>query len=58
MEKTTLAMIAIFAALGLVGVLTITVVTTPVQEAEARGCENGQAGSVAFNASKGRCFGH
>lgn len=51
-------MIAIFAALGLVGVLTITVVTTPVQEAEARGCENGQAGSVAFNASKGRCFGH
>jgi hypothetical protein len=60
MEKqTTLAIFAIVAALGLIGVLTITVVTIPTQEAEARGCESGLPNSaVAFNASKGRCFGH
>jgi Flp pilus assembly protein CpaB len=59
MEKTTLAMIAIVAALGLIGVLAITIVTIPLQQqAEARGCESGGAPSTAFNASKGRCFGH
>jgi hypothetical protein len=54
MENNTQMMLAIFAiaaALGLLGVVAITIVTIP-QEAEARGCNN----SVAFNASKGRCF--
>ena len=55
MENTTLAIIAIVAALGLIGVLTITVVVTIPQEAEAA-CERGKAGSHAFNQSKGRCF--
>ncbi len=53
-EKTaTIAIIAIVAALALLGVVVITIVTIPVQEAEAqRGCKS----SIAFNASKGRCF--
>jgi hypothetical protein len=28
------------------------------QQAYAKGCESGAASSFAFNASKGRCFGH
>jgi hypothetical protein len=51
-DKTTtsIAIIAIVAALALLGVV-VTVVTIS-QEAEARGCKS----SIAFNASKGRCF--
>jgi hypothetical protein len=48
---TSMAIIAIVAALALLGVVVVTVVTIS-QEAEARGCNR----SVAFNASKGRCF--
>jgi hypothetical protein len=53
-QKTTVpyAVIAIVAALALLGVVAITVVTIPQQQAEAVGCKN----SIAFNASKGRCF--
>jgi hypothetical protein len=53
-EKTTttsMAVIAIVAALALLGVVVVTVITIS-QEADARGCKH----SVAFNASKGRCF--
>jgi hypothetical protein len=54
-QQTSMTVIAIVAALALLGVVAITIVTIPVlQQAEARGCNNG----VAFNASKGRCFGH
>ena len=52
-RTTSYAIIAIVAALALLGVVAITVVTIPQQqEAEAVGCKN----SIAFNASKGRCF--
>jgi hypothetical protein len=59
-KTTTYAVIAIVAALGLFGVvvLTVTVIIPLQQQAEARGCESGGAPSTAFNASKGRCFGH
>ena len=51
------AFIAIGIAIGLFGVLAIqTVLIT--QQAEAAGCENGKAASIAVNASLGRCFGH
>jgi hypothetical protein len=54
-----LALLALVAALALLGVVVLTVaVTIPQQQAEARGCINPNApggGSVAFNASKGRC---
>jgi hypothetical protein len=54
-----LALLALVAALALLGVVVLTVaVTIPLQQAEARGCINPNApggGSVAFNASKGRC---
>ncbi len=49
----TEAMIAIFAlvaALGLLGVIAVDAFT--IQQVDARGCHT----SVAFNASKGRCF--
>jgi hypothetical protein len=53
---TSIAVIAIIAALALLGVvIVLIVVTIPVQEAEA-GCERGNAGSHAFNQSKGKCF--
>ena len=57
MEQTArLAIIAIGAAIGVIGVVvTLETFVTPLlqqQEAEARGCNR----SVAFNASKGRCF--
>jgi hypothetical protein len=58
-NQQQLALLALVAALALLGVVVITVaVTIPLQEAEARGCERGAAVGVAFNASKGRCFGH
>ena len=57
-SQQQLAILALVAALALLGVVVVTVaVTIPLQQAEARGCESGGAG-VAFNASKGRCFGH
>ena len=51
---TSYAVIAIIAALALLGVVVVTVaVTIPLQQqAEARGCPLGPA----FNASQGRCF--
>ena len=55
MEQTTLAIIAIVAALGLLGLVVAESVNIPKQQqAYAKGCTSG----VAFNASKGRCFGH
>jgi Flp pilus assembly protein CpaB len=51
----TEAMIVIFAlvaAVGLLGVIAVDSFT--IQKVDASGCTNG----VAFNASKGRCFGH
>ena len=53
-KETTLAIIAIVAALGLLGVVVVESISIPQHQAEARGCNNG----IAFNASKGRCFGH
>jgi hypothetical protein len=43
---------ALVAALGLLGVIAVDYFTLP--KVNAAGCTNG----VAFNASKGRCFGH
>jgi hypothetical protein len=53
---TTLAIVAIVAALGLLGALAIEALILPQQQqqAYAAGCNNGRA----FNASQGRCFGH
>jgi hypothetical protein len=53
-QETTLAIIAIVAALGLLGLVVVESISIPQQQADARGCNNG----VAFNASQGRCFGH
>jgi hypothetical protein len=52
MRDTTFAVIAIVAALALLGVVAITIVSIPLQQAEARGCRTSQA----VNASQGRCF--
>ena len=46
------AMIAIVMAMGLVGVVTVDMITDP-QNSEAKGCPNSMA---AINASQGRCF--
>jgi hypothetical protein len=55
-NNNQLAVIAIVAALALLGVVVVTVtVTVPLQQVEA-GCEKGKALPIAFNASKGRCF--
>jgi hypothetical protein len=60
MQNYTLAIIAVVAALALLGVVVVAVaVTIPLQQqAEAApGCEKGFPQSApAFNASKGRCF--
>jgi hypothetical protein len=54
--NTSITVIAIVAAMALLGVVVVTVtVTIPLQQAEA-GCERGAAVGTAFNASKGRCF--
>jgi hypothetical protein len=53
-QETTLVIIAIIAALGLLGVVVVESISISQQQADARGCRN----SIAFNASKGRCFGH
>jgi hypothetical protein len=59
-QQTSMAVIAIVAALALFGVVAITTVTIPIQlqQAEAApGCEKGLPRSApAFNASQGRCF--
>ena len=54
MNNMIFAVIAIVSALALFGVVAVTIVSiSSLQEAEAqRGCKH----SVAFNASKGRCF--
>jgi hypothetical protein len=53
LTTTTLAIFAVVAAMGLIGIVGVQILSVP-EDAEARGCNN----SVAFNASKGRCFGH
>jgi hypothetical protein len=50
-SSTSIAMIARVAQ-TLFGVVAITVITIPQQQAEAARCRNG----IAVNASKGRCF--
>ena len=57
-RETQLAIFAIVAALGLLGVIAVESISMMQQQAYANGCESGAAGSLAFNASKGRCFGH
>jgi hypothetical protein len=54
--NTTIVIIAIVAALALLGVVMVLVANNlAIQEVEA-GCERGNAGSHAFNQSKGKCF--
>jgi hypothetical protein len=54
--NTTIAVIAILAALALLGLVIVMVANNlAIQEVEA-GCERGNAGSHAFNQSKGKCF--
>jgi hypothetical protein len=54
--NTTIVVIAILAALALLGVVIVLVANNlAVQEVEA-GCERGAAGSHAFNQSKGKCL--
>jgi hypothetical protein len=59
-KTTSIAIIAIVAAVALLGVVVITVaVTIPLQqqaEAAGRGFSGCQSNTVAFNASKGNCF--
>ncbi len=55
-NNNQLAIIALVAALALVGVVVVTVaVTIPLQQAEAKGCIGNNFNSRAFNASQGRC---
>ena len=64
--EPTLAIIAIVAAIEVIGVLVVETFVIPLllqqQAAEARGCDtiprNIGAIGIAFNASQGRCFGH
>ncbi len=54
--NTTIVVIAILAALALLGAVMVLVANNlAIQEVEA-GCERGGAGSHAFNQSKGKCF--
>ena len=56
-NNNQLAIIAIVAAVALLGVVVITVaVAIPLQQAEARGCLGNNPNGVAVNASKGRCI--
>ena len=58
-NDTTLAIIAMVAAIGLLGLVVMESTIVPQQQqAFARGCESGPAIGQAFNASLGRCFGH
>jgi hypothetical protein len=57
--RNSMALVAIVAALALFGVVAVTIVSIPQQQAEARGCEfAGFHNDTAISASKGRCFGH
>jgi hypothetical protein len=49
--QNILILMSIVIAIGLFGIAAIEVISIS-QEAEAKGCPN----SIAFNASKGRCF--
>jgi hypothetical protein len=51
--QTAIVLFALVAALGLVTVVAVDLVLT-MQEVDAAGCRT----STAYNASKGRCFGH
>jgi Flp pilus assembly protein CpaB len=55
---TAIVLFALVAAFGLVTVVAVDIILT-AQEAEAKGCVNPNApggGSIAVNASKGRCI--
>ncbi len=59
-NHTTLAIVAIVAAVGLLGLVVVETINIS-QQAEARGCDilSGEHtfwSSTAFNASSGRCF--
>jgi hypothetical protein len=53
-QETTVAIIAIVVALGLLRIIVVESINIPQQQADAAGCTNVRA----FNASQGRCFGH
>jgi xanthosine utilization system XapX-like protein len=53
MVTSPLQLVALILALGVLGILVADTIIA-IEEAQAAGCRNG----VAFNASKGRCFGH
>jgi len=53
MNNGVIVMFTLIAALGLIGVIAVDYYFT-LQKVDAHGCTNG----LAFNASKGRCFGH
>jgi hypothetical protein len=58
-NNTTLAVIAIVSALAMFGVVAVTALTIPLQEAEARprsAVKSCDPGFTAYNASQGRCF--
>jgi hypothetical protein len=57
-ERTTTSrvIIAIVIALGLLGVVAVTITIITIQQAEA-GCEKGRAAGTAINASRGKCLG-
>jgi hypothetical protein len=59
-ERTTTSSMTIIATVALFGVVTVTIVTIPLQQqAEAIGCEAaGFMNSTAISHSKGRCLGH
>jgi hypothetical protein len=50
--EASMAIFAILVSLGLIGAIVIETVFILPQEADAIGCKS----SIAFNASKGRCF--
>lgn len=53
-SNTMLALMAIVAKMGLVGLVAVDLLTE-LQNAEAKGCS---IDSPAFNASRSRCIGH
>ena len=54
-RQTHLAIFAVVAALGILGVIAVESISMMQQQAYG-GCERGTAPGTAFNASKGRCF--
>ena len=57
-QHSPMANVLIILAVSLGVIVAVDMVVLPMIEALARGCESGGAPSTAFNASKGRCFGH